>query len=115
MVKRYRPEYRSLFKHPAWRQLRLSIFLRDNYTCQWPGCGRSLIGKGNDPDSPVAHHRKDHKGDLKLFLDPANLMSVCKECHDGAAQRATHRGYVPGHDEHGRPRDPDHPWNRSTP
>jgi 5-methylcytosine-specific restriction endonuclease McrA len=60
----------------------------------------------------VAHHKRDHKGDLKLFLDEENLMTVCKECHDRDAQKATHRGFVTGHDEDGRPLDPNHPWNR---
>ncbi|WP_275790530.1 HNH endonuclease [Pararhizobium gei] len=110
--KRHRPEYRALYKLPQWEPLRQIVFLRDNYTCQWPGCGRLLIGKRNEPNSPVAHHRQDHKGDLALFLDPLNVMAVCKECHDTGAQRAAHRGYVSGHGEDGRPLDPDHPWNR---
>jgi 5-methylcytosine-specific restriction endonuclease McrA len=113
--KRYRPEHRALYNHPAWQPLRKAVFLRDGYVCQWPGCGKPLIGKGNAPDAPVAHHKRDHKGDLKLFLDKQNIMATCKECHDGAIQRATHRGYIAGHDENGRPIDPDHPWNRSAP
>jgi 5-methylcytosine-specific restriction endonuclease McrA len=112
VAKRHRPEYRALYALPAWRPLRKRILDRDNWTCQWPGCGRLLIGKAPAPDSPVVHHRRDHKGDMALFLDPKNLMSVCKECHDNGAQRATHRGYVSGHDEDGRPVDPEHPWNR---
>lgn len=110
--KRYRPEHQALYKLPAWQPLRKAIFLRDNYACQWHGCGRLLIGKGKAPDAPVAHHKRDHKGDLTLFLDPANLIAVCKQCHDGPIQRQTHRGFVQGHGEDGRPIDPDHPWNR---
>lgn len=112
--KRYRPEHQALYKHPAWQPLRKRIFLRDNYTCQWHGCGKLLIGKGKAPDAPVAHHRRDHKGDLDLFLDPENIMAVCNECHDGPIQWHTNRGYVPGHDKDGRPIDPNHPWNRSA-
>lgn len=108
----HRPEHRALYNHPAWQGLRRRIFLRDGYTCQWAGCGRSLTGKGRQPNAPVAHHVKDHKGDLSLFLDEENIISVCKACHDRHAQRFTHRGYVSGHDEDGRPLDPNHPWNR---
>jgi hypothetical protein len=50
---------------------------------------------------------------MKLFLDPSNIISICKQCHDMAAQRASHRGYISGHDEDGRPLDPNHPWNRA--
>nr|WP_170265275.1 HNH endonuclease [Pseudochrobactrum saccharolyticum] len=110
--KRHRPEHRKLYALPAWQQLRLQIFQRDNYICQWPGCGELLIGKGNVPNSPVAHHKKDHKGDMELFLDPENIIAVCKSCHDQPVQRATHRGYISGHDDDGRPVDPDHPWNK---
>jgi 5-methylcytosine-specific restriction endonuclease McrA len=105
-------EHRALYALPAWRLLRKRILERDGWTCTWPGCGRLLIGAKNAPNSPVVHHKRDHKGDITLFLDPENLMAVCKECHDTGAQRSTHRGYVSGHDEDGRPVDPDHPWNR---
>ena len=108
----FRPEHRKLYSHPAWPKLRKRILLRDNYTCQWHGCGRSLIGRGDEPNAPVAHHIKDHKGDRSLFFDEENLMAICKACRDGPIQRETHRGYVSGHDEDCRPLDPDHPWNR---
>jgi hypothetical protein len=39
-------------------------------------------------------------------------MSICKACHDTHAQRTTHRGYISGHGEDGRPLDVNHPWNR---
>lgn len=110
--RRFRPEYRELYSSAAWSILRERILLRDSYTCQWHGCGRSLIGKGNQPNAPVVHHIKDHKGNKALFFDEQNLMAVCKECHDGSVQRHTHRGYISGHDEDGKPLDPNHPWNR---
>lgn len=115
MALRYKPEHNKLYKDKRWPSLRERVFLRDNYTCQWHGCGKLLIGKGRgNPDAPVAHHKVDHKGDMRLFLDEQNIISVCKACHDRDAQKATHRGYVTGHDEDGRPIDPNHPWNRRT-
>ncbi|MBD0416519.1 HNH endonuclease [Tianweitania sp. Rool2] len=108
-------QYRKLYSDPRWcgpHGLRKRVLLRDGYVCQWAGCGRSLIGKGNAPNAPVVHHVEDHKGDLELFFDEENCMSTCKECHDRDAQRMTHRGYISGHDVDGRPIDPGHPWNR---
>lgn len=107
----HRPEYRVLYNLLQWSRLRRKVLDRDSWTCQWPGCGKHLIGKGNAHNAPVVHHKQDHKGDMELFLDEQNLMSVCKQCHDQQAQRSTHRGYISGHDEDGRPIDPGHPWN----
>lgn len=111
-IRRGRPEHRKLYSTAAWQRLRKAILLRDGHQCQWPGCGRLLIGRGNAPDAPVVHHKVDHKGDLALFLDPGNLMAICKGCHDRAAQEQTHRGFIAGHDEDGRSLDPGHPWAR---
>ena len=30
----------------------------------------------------VVDHRVPRKGDMKLFFDPQNLQSLCKDCHD---------------------------------
>ena len=108
----HRPEHRALYNLPQWSILRRKVLDRDNWTCQWSGCGTHLIGKGNAHNAPVAHHKQDHKGNLDLFLDEGNIIAVCKQCHDQQAQRFTHRGYVSGHDEDGFPIDPDHPWAR---
>ncbi|RWR09912.1 HNH endonuclease [Sinirhodobacter populi] len=88
------------------------MLIRDDYRCQWPGCGCLLIGHGSAPNAPVVHHRRDHKGDPVMFSDPSNLMAICKECHDRAAQETTHRGFIAGHDTDGRSIDPAHPWAR---
>jgi 5-methylcytosine-specific restriction protein A len=59
----------------------------------------------------VVNHRRPHRGDWSLFIDPANHESVCKDHHDGLIQREEARGHVIGTDIDGRPVDPDHPWN----
>ncbi|MCB5411485.1 HNH endonuclease [Pseudogemmobacter faecipullorum] len=107
---RHRPEHRALYNTKAWTTLRKQILSRDDYRCQWPGCGSLLIGRHLAPNAPIVHHKLDHKGDWQLFTDPANLMAVCKACHDRAAQEASHRGFIAGHDEDGRSIDPGHPW-----
>lgn len=105
-------EYRKLYKRPRWQALRKAVLLRDGFRCQWIGCGKILTGNHRQHNGPVVHHKKDHKGDLRLFYDLDNLMAICKECHDRDAQKAGHREYIAGHGEDGRPLDPDHPWNR---
>jgi len=75
-------EYRKLYATKEWRSLRKVIFARDLYTCQM--C-KTYAGA-----SPVCDHIKDHKGDLSLFLDTANLRTLCKPCHDRHAQAQAH-------------------------
>jgi 5-methylcytosine-specific restriction endonuclease McrA len=36
----------------------------------------------------VVHHKRAHKGDWALFIDPNNHASACKPCHDGELQAA---------------------------
>jgi predicted kinase/5-methylcytosine-specific restriction endonuclease McrA len=47
-------------------------------------CGRA--------PATVAHHKRQHSGSWELFVDPNNLESVCKPCHDGAIQRGERAG-----------------------
>lgn len=60
----------------------------------------------------MVNHRKPHKGDWSLFIDPDNHESVCKDHHDTLIQREEARGHVIGCDADGRPVDPSHPWNQ---
>lgn len=80
--------WRKLYTTPRWRALRIAIFERDHFTCQWPGCGRV---EGNT-SLLVADHRRPHRGDERLFWDEANLWTLCKPCHDGPKQRAEQGG-----------------------
>lgn len=109
---RYRAEHHGLYNRKEWKLIRRRVFTRDEYRCMWPGCGVDVTGKGQQPNAPVAHHICDHKGDLALFRDLGNIMTVCKACHDRHAQRTTHQGFIAGSGEDGRPLDPLHPWNR---
>jgi len=76
--------WRAWYNTQRWRNLRLAIFKRDRFTCQWPGCGRI---DGNT-SRLIADHRKAHRGDAALFWDEGNLQTLCKPCHDGPKQRA---------------------------
>lgn len=106
--------YRRLYRTPEWQALRKAILKRDGYQCRWPGCGKMLVGGHRAHNAPVVHHIRDHKGDVVLFLDPANLMSVCKSCHDAQAQSTASTGIIKGSSLDGRPLDPNHPWNQRT-
>lgn len=76
--------WRKWYSTERWRKLRIKIFERDGYACQWPGCGRV---EGNT-SGLIADHRRRHNGDASLFWDEANLQTLCKPCHDGPKQRA---------------------------
>lgn len=62
-----------------WKALRMRVFVRDRFTCQWPGCGR-MTGKTS---LLVCDHVRPHRGDRARFFDEANLQTLCKSpCHD---------------------------------
>lgn len=80
--------WRKLYNTARWRSLRMKIFMRDGFTCQWPGCGHV---EGNT-SLLVADHRQPHRGDEALFWDEDNLWTLCKPHHDGAKQKAERGG-----------------------
>src|SRR4051812_35249746 len=67
-----------------WKQLRLDVFARDGLRCQRSG----IICSGAYPadDSPVANHKRPHRGDARLFWDIDNLETVTKQVHDKVIQ-----------------------------
>jgi 5-methylcytosine-specific restriction endonuclease McrA len=81
-------EWRKWYGLARWKAkphgLRWQCFVRDGFTCQWPGCGRV------EPDTSklVADHIVPHRGDHRLFFDLNNLQTLCKDCHDTHKQRA---------------------------
>lgn len=101
-------EYRHLYNLSAWRGkggIRQQVLVRDDYQCQEPSCGVLLTGKHPAPNSPAVHHIEDHKGDLALFLDPANCSARCKACHDRLEQQRAHGTIAPAIGEDGWPID----------
>jgi 5-methylcytosine-specific restriction protein A len=74
------PPWKAWYKIARWRQLRLSIFKRDLYTCR--KCPR-IEG---DTSLLVCDHVKPHRGDARLFWDETNLQTLCKPCHDRLKQ-----------------------------
>lgn len=76
----------------------------------------SLTASGEEQRNPkrrflVVDHVVPHRGDLGLFLDPANLQTLCPDDHDQNKQRLETRGYSEERGEDGWPIDPLHPAN----
>lgn len=82
-------DYRNWYKLKRWQDLRTRVFVRDCYTCQQTGA--LLTGKAPAPNSPVAHHKQDHRGDPDLFWDEDNVETVSKAWHDTTAQAIERR------------------------
>lgn len=76
--------WRRWYASERWRRLRLEVFTRDGYRCQ--RTGELCVGKYPAPNSPVANHKRPHKGDAALFWDAANIETVAKHVHDGLIQ-----------------------------
>ncbi len=77
--------WRKWYATERWRKLRQEVFVRDAYTCQ--RTGMVCVGKYPAPNSPVANHKRPHRGDPALFWDKDNIETVSKEVHDGLIQR----------------------------
>ena len=79
-----RNKARALYASAEWKRLRLATFVRDGYVCQRSGV--LCVGKYPADNSPVANHKRPHRGDPKLFFDPDNVETVSKKVHDGIIQ-----------------------------
>ncbi len=75
--------WRAWYKTSRWQKLRMSVLLRDLFTCQMRGCGRIEA----DTSQLVADHKIPHHGDEALFWDENNLQCLCKPCHDKLKQK----------------------------
>lgn len=64
--------------------MRMQCFARDGFTCQRTGV--LLVGKYPAPNSPVANHRRPHRGNPQLFWSLDNLETVSKAVHDSIIQ-----------------------------
>ncbi|WP_412063993.1 HNH endonuclease [Rhizobium sp. SYY.PMSO] len=75
--------WRAWYKTSRWQKLRMSVLVRDLFTCQMKGCGRIEA----DTSQLVADHKIPHHGDEALFWDENNLQCLCKPCHDKLKQK----------------------------
>lgn len=59
----------EMYNSPKWKTIRKNKLESEPF-CEICGALATEV-----------HHRVPHNGDWDLFLDPANLMSICHECH----------------------------------
>lgn len=96
--------WRHLYGTKRWYRLRWAQ-LQKTPLCEM--CSK----QGIITAAAVVDHRTAHKGDDRLFHDPANLASLCKLHHDSAKQKAEQRGLNEvGCNENGFPLDANHHW-----
>lgn len=62
-------EYSEMYLLPEWKKLQTAQ-LRNNPYCA--KCG----GRATE-----VHHIIPHRGDMNMFLNPGNLVSLCHDCH----------------------------------
>jgi len=77
--------WRKWYKTARWQKLRMSVLVRDLFTCR--RCGRIEA----NTSQLVADHKTPHKGDEAMFWDAGNLQCLCKPCHDRDKQREERR------------------------
>ena len=64
-----------------WREVRLKVLERDNYTCLWCGyVGGAKISYENGVHALVAHHV--HERRFGGVAEIANLITLCMSCHN---------------------------------
>jgi len=76
--------WRAWYRTKRWRDLRIAVFARDAFRCQ--RTGQLVMGKYPAPGSPVANHKRPHRGDPVLFWDMSNIETVAKSVHDSIIQ-----------------------------
>jgi hypothetical protein len=77
-----KPTWSALYRDKRWATTRQAVRNRDGDRCA--ACGSPVIwGQGKvNPAGAVVDHIQDHRGDVGLFFDIANLRVTCKRCHD---------------------------------
>ena len=74
--------------------------------CQCPHC------KAQGLKANIVDHKDRHGGDPRKFFDPANLISMNKQCHDKfkQSQEAGGHGFLAGCNGQGEPLSEEHDW-----
>jgi len=103
--------YRHLYNQARWKG---PHGRRKEQLSKQPLC-ETCLKAGRITIATVADHVIPHKGDEHLFWN-GQLQSLCDaepwRCHSSRKQAMEAKGFEPGCDARGRPRDASHPWNR---
>lgn len=68
---------KAFYRSKAWKQVRLYCLMRDRYLCQ--RCGRPA-----EEVHHITHLTPQNITDVRVSLNPDNLVSLCKDCHFAA-------------------------------
>lgn len=80
------PERQRLYAAGDWKALLRFVYKRDGYKCARCGAGKA------GPRSIHAHHIKAWAGNQALRFDPANLITLCRTCHEWVHSRQNTSG-----------------------
>lgn len=72
---------KNFYNNRPWRRVRKEVLLRDNKECQW--CKQ----RGKFSRATTVHHIKHYERYPELGLNHDNLISLCRECHEGIHDR----------------------------
>lgn len=98
-----RPGARARGYSTAWQKY-ARAYLKRHRWCEL------CTHRGRNVRARVVDHIVPHRGDQRLFWDPANHQPLCGTCHNSAKQAAERTGRVRGCDQDGVPLDPGHHW-----
>ncbi len=88
----------------AWKRLRKLVLTAEPLCRMCAETGKATLATVVDHVEPVSAGG--------AAIDPDNLQSLCKSCHDGAKTEIENTGRIRGCDVHGVPLDPNHHWNQ---
>jgi 5-methylcytosine-specific restriction endonuclease McrA len=66
------------FDDPVYKDWRLSVYKRDKFTCQMPGC--------KSKRQIQAHHIRKWSTASALRYDLDNGITLCRQCHDSISK-----------------------------
>lgn len=112
--------HKKLYNSAQWNHLRTNHLAHEPFCVMCRAQGFHNDGTRTATGEPqrvrtkrhlVADHITPHKGDPRLFYDPANIQTLCPEHHYGDKQRDEQRGFSDAIGADGWPSDPKHPAN----
>ena len=83
MGRKYTDNYNAFYHSKEWQAVRRRVLQRDNYLCQV--CKRA----GRITPATTVHHIKAVRVDYSKRLDPNNLETICKACHNAEHNERT--------------------------
>ncbi len=83
MGRKYKDNYNAFYHSKEWQAVRRQVLQRDNYLCQV--CKRA----GRITPAATVHHIKAVRVDYSKRLDPNNLETICKACHNAEHNERT--------------------------